>query len=71
MGTIANHCDTAVACAWCPSRGDQVDKSACRTTNLAPGESKAGREAGLWFEGYNAMAYDCMAAADDRGCLAI
>ncbi len=71
MGTLANHCDRAVSCTWCPSRGDQIDKSVCRTTNLAPAESKSGREAGLWFEGFNAMAYDCMDAADDRACLAL
>jgi hypothetical protein len=70
-GTLANHCDRAVSCMWCPSRGPDIDKSACRTANLAPSESKAGREAGLWFEGYNAMAYDCMDAADDRACLAL
>jgi hypothetical protein len=71
MGTLVNHCDRAVSCTWCPSRGDQVDKSACKTTNLAPNESKAGRESGLWFQGFNAMAYDCMDASDDRACLAL
>jgi hypothetical protein len=71
MGTLANHCDRPVACTWCPSHGDKVDKTGCRTTNVAPGESKSGRDAGLWYQGYNAMAYDCMDAADDRGCLAL
>jgi len=69
MGTLANHCDRAVACTWCPSRGDQVDKNSCHTTTLSPGESKSGREAGLWYQGFNAMAYDCMAADDDKACL--
>ena len=68
---LANHCDRSVVCAWCPSRGDQVDKTACRKTSLAPNESKAGRESGLWYEGYNAIAYDCIDANDDRGCLAM
>jgi len=70
-GTLSNHCDRAVSCAWCPSQGEKIDKSACRTTNLAPSESKSGRGAGLWFEGFNAMAYDCMDASDDRACLAL
>jgi hypothetical protein len=70
-GTLANHCDRAVSCMWCPSRGADIDKSACRTANLAANESKAGRESGLWFQGYSAMAYDCMDAADDRACLAL
>jgi hypothetical protein len=71
QGTLVNRCEHAVSCTWCPSRGDQIDKTVCRTTTLAPAESKSGREAGLWFEGFNAMAYDCMDAADDRACLAL
>jgi hypothetical protein len=71
MGTLADHCDTAVTCAVCPSRGEEVDRNACRTISLAPNESRSGREAGLWYQGYSAMAYDCMAANDDRGCLAL
>ncbi|HEY8038168.1 MAG TPA: hypothetical protein VIF15_00165, partial [Polyangiaceae bacterium] len=71
VGSIVNHCQHAVACTWCPSRGNQVDKGACHSATLAPNESKAGREAGLWYEGYNAMAYDCTDAADNRACLAL
>jgi len=71
MGTLSSHCDRPVSCTWCPSRGTDVDKNNCRSTTLGPGESKAGREAGLWYEGFNAMAYDCMDASDDRACLGI
>ena len=71
VGSITNGCDRAVACSWCPAHKSQVDKSACHTATLSPGEKRAGREAGLWFEGYDSMAYDCMEAGDPRGCLGI
>jgi hypothetical protein len=71
VGTIVNRCDRQVACTWCPSRGDQVDKSGCRSATLAPNESRTGREQGLWYEGFNAIAYDCMDSSDDKGCLAM
>jgi hypothetical protein len=71
VGTMVNRCDRAVACTWCPSRGSQVDKSACRSATLAPNESRSGREQGLWYEGFNGMAYDCMDAADEKGCMGI
>ncbi len=70
VGAITNRCDRAVACAWCPSRGNQVDKSACRSATLAPNESRSGREQGLWYDGFDGIAYDCMDAADDKSCLA-
>ena len=69
MGQMQNHCDRAVVCTWCPAHGDQVDKKACRSATLAPNESKSGREGGLWYDGYNALAYDCTDANDGRGCL--
>ncbi len=71
MGTLADHCDVAVTCTVCPSKGDEVDRSACHTMTLGPNESRSGREAGLWYQGYRSMAYDCMAANDERGCLAL
>jgi hypothetical protein len=71
VGTITSHCDHPVSCTWCPSRGEQLDKSACRTTTLGPGESKAGKDAGLWYDGYNAMAYDCMDVGDDPRCISM
>jgi len=71
VGTLTNHCDGAVICAACPSNGDQVDKSACHTVNLAPGEWRSGRESGLAYQGASAMAYDCMAADDDHSCLGL
>ena len=71
VGTITSHCDQPVSCTWCPSRGEQVDKSVCRTTTLGPGESKAGKDVGLWYEGYSAMAYDCMDVGDDPRCLSL
>ena len=69
VGTLTNHCEGAVTCAVCPANGDQVDKTACHTIGLAPGEWRSGRESGLAFQGFSAMAYDCAAANDDRGCL--
>jgi hypothetical protein len=71
VGAITNHCDRAVACSWCPAHRDQVDKSACHNATLSPGEKRAGRDAGLWYAGYDSMAYDCMDASDPRGCLGI
>ncbi|HLK41097.1 MAG TPA: hypothetical protein VKU41_30310 [Polyangiaceae bacterium] len=69
-GTLTNHCDRAVSCTWCPAKGDAVDKGKqCHSTTLAPQESKAGRDAGLWYVGYSAIAYDCVDAGDDRGCI--
>jgi hypothetical protein len=69
VGTMTSHCDAPVLCTWCPSHGQQVDRNQCRTTTLAPNESKTGQGAGLWFEGFNAMAYDCMDVNDDKRCL--
>jgi hypothetical protein len=69
VGALHNGCDRAVKCTFCPARGNQVDKAGCRSATLAPSESKAGRESGLWYDGYNSIAYDCMDASDDRGCL--
>jgi hypothetical protein len=71
VGTMTSHCDHPVSCTWCPSKGDQVDKSACRTTTIGPGESKSGQGAGLWYDGFNAMAYDCMDVGDDTRCLSL
>jgi hypothetical protein len=69
VGALHNGCDRAVKCTFCPARGNQVDKGGCRSATLGPNESKAGRESGLWYDGYNSIAYDCMDASDDRGCL--
>jgi hypothetical protein len=71
VGTIVNHCDRPVACTWCPAKGDLADKSGCRTATLAPNESRTGREQGLWYDGFHAIAYDCMDATDPKGCLAL
>jgi hypothetical protein len=71
VGTLTSHCDHPVSCTWCPSKGDQLDKSACRSTTINPGESKAGKDSGLWYDGYNAMAYDCMDVGDDTRCLSL
>jgi hypothetical protein len=68
LGTLTNHCERAVFCSFCPARAGNADKSACRTTKLAPNESKSGRDAGLWYDGYTGIAYDCADAADDRSC---
>jgi hypothetical protein len=71
VGTMTSHCDHPVACTWCPSKGDQVDKSACRSMTIGPGETRSDKEAGLWYEGFNAMAYDCMDVGDDSRCLSL
>jgi hypothetical protein len=68
LGTLTNHCDRPAFCSFCPARGSDVDRGACHTATLAPGESKSGREAGLGYEGYSAIAFDCSDAADDRSC---
>jgi len=70
VGSIANHCEHAVACAWCPAHRDQVDRGGCHSTTLQPGEARAGREAGLWYDGFDSMAYDCVDAGDPGECLA-
>jgi hypothetical protein len=69
VGAARNGCDRTVKCTFCPARGSQVDKAACRTTTFSPNETKAGRESGLWYDGYNSIAYDCVDVNDDRGCL--
>jgi hypothetical protein len=71
VGTIANHCDRSVTCGWCPAHGSRVDKGTCRSATLTPNESRRGREAGLWYDGYDAIAYDCIDASDNRSCLAM
>ena len=68
LGTLTNHCDRPAFCSFCPAHGADVDRGACHTTTLAPGESKSGRDAGLWYDGYSAIAFDCSDAADDRSC---
>lgn len=70
-GTITNHCDHNVACRWCPSRGQQVEKSLCHSGTLAPGETRTGKQWGLWYDGYDGMGYDCMDEHDAPGCLAL
>jgi hypothetical protein len=69
VGALRNGCDRAVKCTFCPSRSSQVDKAACRSVTLSPSESKVGQQAGLWYDGYNSIAYDCVDAKDDLGCL--
>jgi hypothetical protein len=44
VGTLTSRCERPVACTWCPTRGDDVDRSACRSATLAPGESRHGRD---------------------------
>jgi hypothetical protein len=70
VGTITNRCGRAVTCMWCPAYHGQVDRSFCHSATLAPNEKRTGREAGLWYDGFNAIAYDCAEASDPRGCVA-
>ncbi len=71
VGTLTNRCDHAAVCRWCPARGTQVDKTQCRSGTLTPGESRTGQPWGLWYDGFNAMAYDCTEEHDPPGCLAL
>ena len=67
-GKLTNSCDRPVFCSFCPARGAVVDRASCHTTTLAPGESKSGRDANLWYDGYSGIAFNCSDAADDRRC---
>jgi hypothetical protein len=67
-GKLTNNCDRPVFCSFCPARGAEVDRTSCHTTTLAPGESKSGRDANLWYDGYSGIAFNCSDAADDRRC---
>jgi hypothetical protein len=71
LGTLANHCDRAVQCRWCPAHGTDLERAQCRTATLASGESKSGKAAGLWYDGFNGMAYDCIEEHDVQGCLSL
>jgi hypothetical protein len=71
VGTMTNRCDHTALCHWCPSRGTQVDKTQCHSGTLAPGETRTGQSWGLWYDGYNAMAYDCTEEHDPPQCLAL
>jgi hypothetical protein len=71
VGSLANHCDRPVACTWCAAHKNQVDRSACHTGTLGTNEQRSGRDGGLWYDGYDSIAYDCMDATDPRGCLAL
>lgn len=68
-GKLTNNCDRPVFCSFCPARGAEVDRGGCHTTTLAPAESKSGRDAGLWYDGYSGIAFNCFDAADDRRCI--
>jgi hypothetical protein len=71
VGTMVSHCAGPVVCKWCPAKAQQPDRNACRTGSLGPGETKSGQEGGLWFDGYDSMAYDCTAVGDSPACLGI
>jgi hypothetical protein len=68
VGTLTSHCERRVACTWCPARGDSVDRSACGSATLAPGERRYGQSDGLYYKGFSAIAYDCSDADDDARC---
>lgn len=67
-GKLTNNCDRPVFCSFCPARGAEVDRGGCHSATLAPTESKSGRDAGLWYDGYSGIAFNCFDAADDRRC---
>jgi hypothetical protein len=71
VGTMTNKCDHTALCHWCPSKGSVIDKTQCHSGTLAPGETRTGTQWGLWYDGYNAMAYDCTEEHDPPQCLAL
>jgi hypothetical protein len=71
VGTMTSRCGQPVLCKWCPAKQQQVDKNACHTATLQPGDSKSGQEGGLWYDGYDSMGYDCMAVGDSPACMGI
>jgi hypothetical protein len=71
VGTITNRCDHAVQCRWCPSKGTDIERTLCHSGTLQPGETRTGQSWGLWYDGFNAMAYDCIGENDAQGCLAL
>jgi hypothetical protein len=71
VGTVVNHCDHSVVCRWCPAHATQVEKTLCHSGTLSAGESRTGTQWGLWYQGYDAMAYDCIDEHDPQGCLAL
>lgn len=71
IGTMTNKCDHTASCRWCPAKGTQVDKTQCHSGTFAPGETRSGTQWGLWYEGYDAMAYDCTEEHDPPACLAL
>ncbi len=68
VGTLTNRCERPAACTWCPARGGDVDRSACRSATLAPGERRYGQNDGLYYTGFHEVAYDCMDVDDDARC---
>jgi hypothetical protein len=68
VGTLTSHCERAATCTWCPAQGDAVDRSACRSATLGPGERRYGQSDGLYYKGFSAIAYDCSDADDDARC---
>lgn len=68
VGTLTSHCERRATCTWCPARGETVDRSACGSATLAPGERKYGQSDGLYYKGFSAIAYDCTDAEDDPRC---
>ncbi len=68
VGTLTSHCERAATCTWCPAQGEAVDRTACRSANIAPGERKYGQSDGLYYKGFSAIAYDCCDADDDPRC---
>lgn len=69
VGTLTSRCERPVSCTWCPARGgDDVDRSACRSATIAPGDRRYGQNDGLYYTGFRAIAYDCIDVDDDARC---
>jgi hypothetical protein len=71
VGTMTSHCDKPALCKWCPAKKGQVDNGACKSATINPGETKTGQEAGLWYDGFDSMGYDCMDPGDAPQCMGI
>ena len=51
--------------------GDGDGPVSFRVVILGGVDGVSGRDQGLWYEGFNGMAYDCMDASDEKGCMGI
>ena len=71
VGTITNHCDHTVAVQVVPVARPAGREDPLPLGTLTPERARTGTQWGLWYEGYDAMGYDCIDEHDAPGCLAL